>query len=64
MKKIMFFLIIFISNIISISPEYSYELIQEIIPKIITFETKDLNSFKIFKYISSCPDDENYKKSI
>ena len=59
-----FFLIIFISNIFVISPNYTYEIIEELIPKTIIFDTKDLYFFKIFKYIPLCQENENYKKDI
>ncbi len=43
-----FLLFLFISNIFVISPNYTYELIEELIPKTITFNSLELNSFKIF----------------
>ena len=53
-------LVIYITNIFVISP-YTYELIEELIPKTIIFNLTDSNSFKIFKYIPSCLENEDYK---
>ncbi len=64
MKMIIFLLIIFTSNFYVISPNYTFELIEELIPKNITLEETNLNSFKIFKYIPSCQKNENYTKGI
>ena len=64
MKTNIFFFVAFFSNILIISSNYTYEIIKELIPKVITFDAQHLNYFKIFKYIPPCLETENYKKDI
>ena len=48
----------------TISCNYSYEPIEELIPKTAIFETKDFNSYKIYRYIPSCSGAYIYNKNI
>ena len=64
MKIVIIFYIIFIHQIFAISTNYTFEKIEELIPKTIIFKSDDLNPFKIFQYIPSCPENDNYNKSI
>ena len=64
MKMNILFLIIIISNIFLVYSKYTYEIIQELIPKTMTFNAENINAFKIYKYIPICPESVNYKKDI
>ena len=64
MKMFIIFLIIFIHQDLLISTNYIFETIEELIPKTIIFKSTDLNPFKILQYIPSCPEKDNYQKSI
>ena len=64
MKMVIIFLVIFIHQDFVISANYSFEIIKELIPKTIIFKSDDLNPFKIFQYIPSCSENDNYQKSI
>ena len=44
--------------------DYTFELIEELVPKYANFEIIDLKSFKIFKYIPQCINNINKKKNI
>ena len=55
---------IFILQIFQISNNYTFELIEGLVPKYISFETIDFNAFKIFKYIPSCTDNSSQNKII
>jgi hypothetical protein len=57
-------IIIFILQIFTASCNYTYEIIEELIPKTAIFETRDFNSYKIYKYIPSCSDNNIYNKNI
>ena len=61
-----FILIIFCTfQITYISSNYTYEIIEELIPNYATFDLLDFNAFKIFKYIPKCTENNNnYNKSI
>ena len=61
---IIILLVIFIHQDFIISINYNFEIIEELIPKTIIFKSDDLNPFKIFQYIPSCPENDNYQKSI
>ena len=63
MKMNALFLVIYITNIFLISP-YTYESIKELIPKSIIFDSTDSNPFKIFQYVPSCLEKEDYIKDI
>ena len=64
MKVNIFFLVIFISNVFVISSNYTYEIIEELIPKTITFNSQNPNIFKIYKYIPFCQKTSQNKKDI
>ena len=64
MKVNIIFLIIFIFQAFTISCNYSYEPIEELIPKTAIFETRDFNSYKIYRYIPSCSGAYIYNKNI
>ena len=61
-----FLFIVFLLLICNISSNYTFELIEEIVPKTIIFRKKDYFSFKIFKYIPLCSDSQinNSNKNI
>ena len=52
--KITCLIIITIFQAFRISCNYSFEPIEELIPKTAIFETSDFNSYKIYRYIPSC----------
>ena len=64
MKVNITFLIIFIFQAFTISCNYSFESIEELIPKTGIFETRDSNSYKIYRYIPSCSGTNIYHKNI
>ena len=64
MKFINTFLIIFILQVFTASCNYYFEIIKELIPKTAIFETRDSNTYKIYKYIPSCSDNNIYNKNI
>ena len=59
-----FTIIICILYIFYIKGDYTFELIEELVPKYANFEIIDLKSFKIFKYIPQCINNINKKKNI
>ena len=59
-----FLIIIFILKIFQILSQYTFELIEELVPKYIIFDIIDFNSFKIYKYIPLCKENANQNKSI
>ena len=59
-----YFLIIILLQIFSSLTNYTYELIEELVPKYIIFEIQDFNAFKIFKYIPPCSKSTSNKKNI
>ena len=61
-----FLLFIFILQLYEILSNYSYETIEEIVPKNIMFKKIDNSSFKIFKYIPLCTNSQviNSNKNI
>ena len=62
--KVYFLTFIFILQIFYISSNFSVELIEELVPKYAVFDTIDINTFKIYKYIPSCTENSNHNKSI
>ena len=62
-----YFILIFICTfqIAYISSNYTFEIIEELLPNYATFDLLDFNSFKIFKYIPQCTEyNNNYNRSI
>ena len=59
-----FVIIICILHNFYILGDYTFELIEELVPKYANFEIIDLKSFKIFKYIPQCINNINKKKNI
>ena len=59
-----YFLIIILLQIFSSLSDYTYELIEELVPKYIIFEIQDFNAFKIFKYIPPCSKGTSATKNI
>ena len=62
MKK--YLLYIFILQIIKILSNYTYEIIDEMIPRIVTFDKYDFDSFKIFRYKPLCKGEINPIKQV
>ena len=64
MEANFFLIIIFILQFLFISSNYSFELIEELVPKKVIFDMIDFNSFKIFKYIPTCIENSKFNKSV
>ena len=64
MEANLFLIIIFILQFLFISSNYSFELIEELVPKKLIFDMFDFNSFKIFKYIPTCIENSKFNKSV
>ena len=59
-----FIIFIFILEFFTTSCSYNFEIIEELMSKTATFETRDFNTYKIYKYIPSCPKNNIYNKNI
>lgn len=57
-------LLIFILQILHILSKYTYESIYELINKFYIFKIRDFSSYKIYKYIPLCKEDNNSIKNI
>ena len=57
-------MIISILQIVCMSGNYTFELIEEFITKYVIFDIIDFNAFKIFKYIPQCEESTKHNKNI
>ena len=47
-----------------ISNNYTFEIIEELVPNYATFDLLDFNAFKIYQYIPQCTEYNNYNRSL
>ena len=62
--KLSFLMIISILQIVFMSGNYTFEIIEEFVTKYVIFDIIDFNAFKIFKYIPQCEETTKHNKNI